>query len=175
MKMSAILPLQGSLPMELPSIASRGASPAKTQALRTLEEKASRASALGFTEKSCGSFANWNPKWSCWKTSQTSLTEGLETFSGPWPRRGMMRNGIASLLPTLGPGIDGTEYGYLPTPNSSSMGKGASRSRYFSSTTYRGNLQEYLRNGPDDPIYPHPRFTEALMGFPPNWTATETP
>jgi hypothetical protein len=131
--------------------------------------------AAGCSGTSYEPFAWWDAPNCCWRTWQRCLIEDWARFSGPWPRSGMTRSGIAYRLPTLGPGIDGTEFGYLPTPNASSMAKGASRNRYFGSSTYRSNLQEYLRSGPEDPIYPHPRLTEKLMGFPENWTVTETP
>lgn len=162
------------LPMELPLTSSQEASPARTQVLQTLEAKALTARGLGCSERPSASFANWDQAWSCWKTSQTSLTEGLETFSEPWPRRGMMRNGTVLLLPTLVPGIAGTEFGYLPTPNASGDGKGSPKNRFYGSDTYRGNLREYLRDGVDDPPCPTPELVEQIMGFPVGWTAVET-
>lgn len=116
--------------------------------------------------------AKYDPNTRLWKTSQTCLldllnnpADGLAVYSETWPKSGMMRNGIAYQLATLAPGIHGTEFGYLPTP-AKSTAKGAVRHRYFGSPTYRSNLHEYLRNGPEDPIYPHPCFLELIMGFP---------
>jgi hypothetical protein len=37
----------------------------------------------------------------CWKTYQHSLFGGLETYSEPWPRSGMIRSGIAYRLRPL--------------------------------------------------------------------------
>lgn len=59
----------------------------------------------------------------------------------------------------------------LPTPTVSSA-KGSVRNRYFGSPTYRGNFQEYIRDGESDGTYPNPELSEALMGFPTSWTET---
>jgi DNA (cytosine-5)-methyltransferase 1 len=66
----------------------------------------------------------------------------------------------------VGPGIGGAASGYLPTPKASADAKGSPRNRFFGSNTCRSNLREFLRDGPDDPIYPHPSFVERVMGFP---------
>jgi len=122
--------------------------------------------------KSLDSLASYDPTSSLWKTSQTCLlaqasgqADGLAEFWETWPRSGMMRSGTAYQLPTLGPGIDGTEFGWLPTPTKSD-GKGSPRGRFFGSPTYRSNLKEALRDGPADPVYPNPDFVEEMMGFP---------
>lgn len=60
--------------------------------------------------------ANYDPASSSWKTSQHCLVEGLETFSGTFPRSGMMQNGIAYRLPPLVHLTDVTDYGSWPTP-----------------------------------------------------------
>ena len=107
---------------------------------------------------------------SSWRTSQASLVQGLDEFSETYPNWGMMRNGTIYRLPMLGPGIDGQEFGFLPTPTRSADSKGSPRGRYFGSGTCYRNLREVLRDGPDDPIYPNPEFVEGMMGFPPLWT-----
>lgn len=48
--------------------------------------------------------------------------------------------------------------------------KASPKNRWFGSATYRSVLREYLRNGQDDPTYPHPLFLERVMGFPDGWT-----
>ena len=111
-----------------------------------------------------------------WRTFQRCLLEGLGRFCEIWPRSGMTRNGIAYRLPTLAPGTAGTEYGFLPTPRATA--RGSPKNRYFGSAIYKSNLEEALRNGPDDPIYQNPVFVEKLMGYPEGWTeidASATP
>mgnify|MGYP003633224157 CR=1 FL=1 len=104
------------------------------------------------------------------KTSQDSLLEilagGSLNFSMTWPRSGTMLNGIVYRLPTLAHRTIGTEYGLLPTLGKSE-GKGASRNRYRGSKDFRGaKMAEGLRTCQSDPIYTHPNFAEAAMGFP---------
>jgi hypothetical protein len=82
----------------------------------------------------------------------------------------MMQSGSAYQRLTLAPGIGGTEFGWLPTPTKTADSKGAPKNRYFGSPTCRSNLREWLRDGPDDPIYPHPDFVERVMGYPIGWT-----
>jgi hypothetical protein len=123
-----------------------------------------------YGRRSLDYLANYDPISSSWRTSQTCLVSGLAEFSETWPRSGTMRSGIAYQRLTLGPGIGGTEYGWLPTPTKTADAKGAPKNRYFGSPTCRSNLREWLRDGPDDPIFPHPSFVERVMGFPIGWT-----
>ena len=110
-----------------------------------------------------------------WKTWQRCLEGGWETYSQTWPRSGMMRNGIAYQLPTLGPGTGGTEYGWLPTLGTTE-GRGSSRKRFRGSKHFRGaKTSEGLRICEADPIYLNPSFGELIMGFPVGYTLLETP
>ena len=72
------------------------------------------------------------------------------------------------LVPSMPP-TGGIECGLLPTLVRSDA-KGAPRDRFLGSPTYRSNLCEALRRGPEDGIYPHPEYAERIMGFPPGWT-----
>ena len=67
------------------------------------------------------------------------------------------------------PGTNGTEFEYLPTPTKSDA-KGSPRNRWNGNEKSHGNLCEVLRNGPDDPLYPHPDFVTQMMGFPTGWS-----
>ena len=67
------------------------------------------------------------------------------------------------------------EYGLLPTIGANES-KGAGKKRYRGSPEYRGvKMSEGLRFSESDPIYTHPNFAEAAMGFPKDWTLVETP
>src|SRR3990167_449095 len=70
---------------------------------------------------------------------------------------------IEQLIPTIG----------------KNEGKGASSKRYRGSEDYRAaKTAEFMRVSKEDPIYLHPSFAEAMMGFPMGWTElppTETP
>lgn len=158
------------LPMALPLISLRRDFPAKTLATPSEEAADSEESEADCSSRSFELLASWSREESCWKTSQGYLEGGLTSFSGSWPRSGMMRNGTAYRLRSLGPGIRGTASGYLPTPVSLSDAKGSPADRYWGSATYRGLLREALRDGPDDGVCPHPSFVEVLMGFPIGWT-----
>lgn len=186
MKMSEPSPQSDLLPMEsekstsyvVGSRAKMSALPAEKLALMMEREAAS-------IQKSFDLLASYDQISLSWRTSQTcflALANGQAGGSGlfleTWPRSGMMRSGTAYQLPTLGPGIDGTEYGYLPTPTKSADSKGSPRGRYFGSGTCFSNLREVLRNGPDDPVFPNPLLVEEMMGFPTSHTElppSETP
>ncbi len=69
-----------------------------------------------FGKKWPESFAKFDPVSCSWKTRQTLLVGGLESFSETWPRWGMMQNGECWALDTLEPHTKGIESGLLPTP-----------------------------------------------------------
>jgi len=89
------------------------------------------------------------------KTAQCSLFEDLSKSYATFPKSGIMQNGNVYQAPTLEYNRVGSDYIVLPTPTKSTV-KGAVRNRYFGSHTYRGNIHEYIRDGEQDSIYPHP-------------------
>ena len=122
------------------------------------------------------SFAFWNQDTSSWKTSQRCLIEEWATLSEPWPRSGMTASGTAYRLPPLVRLTDATECSFWPTPTASNA-KGAAKNRFRTSPTYRGNLDEAVRDSPSSGQL-NPNWTEWLMGFPLEWTdldVSETP
>lgn len=61
--------------------------------------------------------AFYDPESSSWRMSQGTEVSDSTLFSGRWPKRGMMRNGVAFELPTLAPPTDGNVFSsLLPTP-----------------------------------------------------------
>ena len=61
-------------------------------------------------------------------------------------------------------------YGLIPTIGKNE-GKGASQMRFRGSQEYRGaKTAEFMRTSKEDPLYLHPSFAEAMMGFPEGWT-----
>ena len=125
----------------------------------------------------CEPFAWYDQISVCWRTWQRSLTEerGWEEFLGPWPRSGMTRNGIAYQRAPLVPLTGETAHGLLPTIGANES-KGSGKSRYRGSRDFRGaKMSEGLRTCLSDPIYTHPNFAEAAMGFLKDWTLLETP
>lgn len=103
------------------------------------------------------------------KTAQCCLFGDLNESYATFPKSGMTQNGNVYLVPTLVYNRVGNDYIVLPTPRVSTA-KGAVRHRYFGSPTYRGNLEEFIRDGETDSLYPHPDLLENLMGFPIGWT-----
>lgn len=103
------------------------------------------------------------------KTAQCSLFGDLNESYATFPKSGMMQNGNVYQAPTLAYNRVGNGYIVLPTPVKTTA-HGAARDRYFGSPTYRGNIQEYIRDGEQDSQYPHPALLENIMSFPIGWT-----
>jgi len=86
---------------------------------------------------------------------------GLTTFSGPWPKSGMMQSGFAYPLPALERRTSENVSGLLPTPMKHNSKEGAYPA-------------EYTRNTPTLATHAggkiNPEWSEHLMGFPHKWT-----
>jgi hypothetical protein len=121
MEMSKISPESSFDQTELFPTASWAASPAKTSA-RWADALELTARSRAYGASSPGLLAKFDPASSSWKTPQSSLDEGLATFSGTWPDSGMMRSGTAYQLPTLALVTDETGLGLFPTPLASETG-----------------------------------------------------
>lgn len=91
--------------------------------VRTYPQRAkvqeSTANGLGCGDTWPASLARFDHATSSWKTAQSSLLGGLESYSETWPRWGMMRNGVCWELPTPGRHTDASESGSWPTPTAS--------------------------------------------------------
>ena len=103
---------------ELPLTPSAEDSPARTLA-RPERARAWPASGRGYGARSPDLLASYDPASSSWKTSQLCLDGALATFSGTWPRSGMMRSGTAYQLPPLVPLTVETASGLWATPTAS--------------------------------------------------------
>lgn len=127
--------------------------------------------ALTITKDSSESFVKWEPQSCSWRTHQHSLFEGLETFSGTWPRWGIMRDGACFRVPMSVAFTYESESGLkLPTTGASEY-KGSSAKRFIGSPDFRGaKMSEGLRTCEGDPIYLHPLFAELVMMWPLGWT-----
>jgi hypothetical protein len=160
------------LPMELPLMRFAEGSRAKTSALLEIwQVSANRqdqdygANALVLLAKFDQKSQSLKTSQTCWLAQKNSPALSLAEYSATWPASGMMASGTIYQLPTLVPGTEGAEFGFLPTPIKSTSG-GAAGNRWFGSRTYKNNLHEYLRDGPADPRHVNPDFCEKLMGFP---------
>jgi len=163
------------------SIASLEDSPAKTSACKVQSGplvKGWEESALVFGGRCLGSFAWWDPSSSLWRTWQQSMETGWEQFWEAFPAAGMIVGGIAYQLPPLVCPIYARGLSWLPTMGATEY-KGAATKRFVGSPHFRGSrMSEGLRTSEKDPIYLHPSFAEAAMGFLIGWTdleVSETP
>lgn len=108
---------------------------------------------------------------------QAKMDGSFEEYSEILPRRGMMRRGQFFQPRGLEPSIDESEWRLLPTPRVF-MENGAGKNRFPGSESYRGNLEEALRTGPESPTLLNPNFVEIMAGYPTRWTdldASEIP
>jgi hypothetical protein len=69
-----------------------------------------------FGPRSSGLFLTFDPATWSWRTSQLSLLEESDVFSGTWPRSGMTRSGTAYRLQPLALPTGATASGSWPTP-----------------------------------------------------------
>lgn len=122
--------------------------------------------------------ANFDLDTHSWKTSQRCLTEEWATYSERWPRSGMMRNGIAYRLPTLGHRILEIGYSLWPTPQKSD----GMRLKFSRESVLKALPKRRSGGGATDVptvmmlecgLYPTVSFGEWLMGFPIGWTELE--
>ena len=123
MTMSEPLPAQDSLPMELPSMSSPGASRAKTLALPENSAAWAKAPVPASGPRLSDLLATYDRATSSWRTSQHCLlaqvngeADGLAEFSETWPSAGMMRNGKTYRRQPWALPIAESASGLLPTP-----------------------------------------------------------
>jgi len=156
------------------SIASQADSLAKTSATPEADEDYLEiAAASGMNLRA--SFAWWDRDTCSWKTSQQSFLEDSMQFSEPWPIAGTMRNGLVSPRAQWVHHTCDEGCSLWPTPTASMDGRGFgiplyanNRGRYRESTVQR--VRELVgQHG----WKIHPNFTEALMGFPLEWSAID--
>ena len=101
------------------STSSAEVSHAKTSAVLGEDSELSAESEADYGESTLGSFARYDRDTASWKTAQCLLLGGLESFSGTWPRSGMMRRGRCYPLAIAAHRINGRGCGLsekFPTP-----------------------------------------------------------
>lgn len=146
-------------------------------------------------------FASYDRALSSWRTPQLSLVAASTSYSGTWPRSGMMRNGRALERVTwerrTADGDASSSPGW-PTPTSqdaSASGSWAYRdTRPKSGRTLTDAVRQWPTPTATDSkgsagqaahqaeegregatLYPHPAFVEWLMGFPAGWVTDLCP
>src|SRR5262252_3170839 len=118
------------------------------------------------------SFARYDRATSSWRTSQLCINGDWAEYSETWPESGSMRNGEVSARAAWVRHTCDSECSLWPTPTASMDGRGFGiplherSGRYKKSTVSR--VHALVR---EHGWRIHPRFTEALMGFPTDWTA----
>ena len=168
MKMSE--PLQPTLwqETELPLMSSQADSRAKTSVQQARRLALARTLEAVYSGKCLDLLLKYAPSLSSLKTShgfsadqKKRLANGSGNFSGPWPRSGMMQNGLVLPLPALERRTSETASGLLPTPTRHNSKEGAYPA-------------EYTRNTPTLATHAggkiNPAWSEHLMGFPIKWT-----
>lgn len=139
------------------------------------------AEVLGFkgTNQDCGGkwlelSQKYDPDTHSWRTAQYSLLGGWESFSGTWPKWGMMQNGACWERIICKVNTKGTESGFLPTPQANDAkdtGPYGSKS-WKNHVTRKSLLAAYVKiDGNTGKL--NPNWTEWLMGWPIGWTGLE--
>lgn len=131
-----------------------------------------RESALVCGEKVYEPFAYFDQESYSWKTWQRCLIEGWATFSGTWPRAGIVRNGIAYQRRPLVPITNGTGLSLWPTARKE-MGSHMICWKRAKSGEHRSNLEDFIAwlwlREPNEKIRglnTNPDWLEWYLGFP---------
>ena len=148
---------------------------AKTSATAVIKQELKDQEAVS-GERWQGSFAKLDLNSRSWKTSQRCLIEGLASFSGTWPRWGLMSSGECWELPMWEASKPEKGFGYWPTLKASDGDQFSSNISYF---------ERRVRVAPDLPVLValstpptekgyygrlNPDWCEWLMGWPIGWT-----
>lgn len=122
------------------------------------------------------SFAKYDLAMRSWRTPQCSLLADLDEYSETWPKSGIMLHGACWELPTAAPptteNASGFSLGMLPTPiahNAQEMGCPSDQRR---KSPGLGTMAATGQLGTPGAL--NPTWVEALMGWPINWTTTNT-
>ena len=165
--------LSGCEQMEFPWMSSAAVSPVRTSAAPELD-MGLMASVQVFGGSSRDLFASYDPDTRWWKTSQPSLTGDWEQFSETFPNAGTMRSGRLYRRAPWVPHTCDSACSLWPTPTASMDGRGFGIPLHNRSGRYRQSTISRVHALVGAHGWRiHPNFTEALMGLPLDWTATE--
>lgn len=155
---------------------SAAASRARTSPSPGKEQEFRGGQRVGFGGNLPESYAKWDRDSSSWKTCQLSfLTTTLESFSGSWPKWGLMLSGGVFQPEDLEPIFSEKDFSYVdgglvPRPVAVD-GKGSGRLRPERGAN--NNLRDYFNvNG--GWMRPPVQASEYLMGLPINHTALDS-
>ena len=149
------------------------------------KEQGSTAHDPVFGQKSCDSFARYDPSTHSWRMSQQSLLEGSTECLQTFPSSGSMRNGRLYQRPMSARHICvGGGGAWLPTPTAGTYGSCQGGSAGRAGQKNRPSLHTMARQG----LWPtiraskireevvgslNPAWVEWLIGWPLGWTACE--
>ena len=125
-----------------------------------------RGKDLAYGRKWPVSLGKYNPLLHTWKTAQCCLVEGLDEFSGTWPRWGLMQGGECWGLEHLEHFTTAREYGCSLTTPTCVNSKGTKPSKKFS----EGRLPSVAEVAHANGGKPNPEWLEWLMGWVIGWT-----
>jgi hypothetical protein len=153
--MSENLPAQGLLPMELASMSSAGAFPARILAQRDAKRELRKTLEADFGPKSYVWLANFDQNSFVWRTSQICLEallngqgDGLAEYSETWPSSGLMRNGKTYQRQHWALLIVENESGLFPTPLKNEAGKSEHTLNLVKSGKSQMTLDRFVRLWP---------------------------
>lgn len=146
---------------------------AKTSVRRIRTRRVSTASAADCGVITSASFATYDQHSFSWKTCQLSLLEGLDEYSGTWPRSGTMRSGVCSVQTILVPITVENACGsspMLPTPTAGDAKASGSAGYSTSSGRHSGvTLTDAVVR------FPTPRASDAKRGACPSEASRNSP
>ena len=127
------------------------------------------------SDQDCGgqwheSLAKYNRDSRLWKTAPCSPAEDSGSSLVIWPKWGSMRNGVCYQRPMLVRHTKEKESGLLPTPMASDWKGGTVSIRRDTGKQRLDQFRDWIKcmHGL---TYPIPEHSEAMMGWPNNWTS----
>ena len=146
---------------------------ARISVRRTRTRRASTASEADCGVITSASFAMYDRHSCSWKTCQLSLLEGLDEYSGTWPRSGTMRSGVCSVQTISVPITIENACGsspMLPTPTAGDAKASGSAGYSTSSGRHSGvTLTDAVVR------FPTPRASDADRGACPSEASRNSP
>ena len=129
----------------------------------------STESEAGCGQKWPGSFAKFDRDTHLWRTHQSLLLGGWESFSETLPRWGIMQDGECLALTMPDMTTKGTGCGLLPTMLATDWKGGTTAIRKDKGAQRFDQWRDYIKIK-FGMTYPHPTHSECRMGWPLGWT-----
>lgn len=148
-------------------------SPAKTSVLPAREKEwTAHVADYGLNRREL--LASFDQSSQSWRTSQRCLNGGWEEYSETWPDSGTAQNGRLFQRAPWVPHMCDDECSLWPTPKASMDRRGFGIPLHEKAGRYKRSTVRRVHDLVGEHGWRiHPRFTEALMGFPTGWSAIE--